>query len=68
MAKATKKSTEPQEEQSSKTSFMLRDSLSHKIKYISLMEGVSQSKIVDDALSKLVSDYEKKHGEIPVKK
>lgn len=68
MAKATKKASEPTEEKASKTSYMIKDSTAHKVKYISLMESVSQSKIVEDALAKAVTEWERKNGQIPVKK
>lgn len=55
-------------EEKSKTSFYVRNSTMAAIKYISFIDGKTQSDIIDEVLTKYVSEWEKKNGAIPKKK
>jgi hypothetical protein len=51
-------------EETSKTFFPLRNSLTKKINFICLKESNTQTEVVDEALAEYVAMYEKKNGEI----
>lgn len=65
MAKATKNTT--QEEEKKRTSFILRTSIIRKLNYIKVQEGGEITDFVDVSLSRFISDWEKKNGEIKLK-
>ena len=69
MTKATKSKKESENiDKTAKTSFMLKESLFFKVKYITLVDKYSsQSELVEEALSKFIEDWEKKNGKIPVR-
>jgi len=71
MAKASKdKQAAPadgSEEPKEKANFVVKSTLIKKMKYIALVDDRYQADLIDEALTKLVSDWEKKNGVIPVK-
>jgi predicted DNA-binding protein len=50
-----------------KASFNLRPEVVKQLKYIALMEGTTQTQILDDLLTKYIEAFEKKNGKIPLK-
>lgn len=67
MSKSTKTTPPGQSEENTKASFWIRTSLVKKLRYISVMDEVTQTEIIDQLLSKYIADWEKKNGEIPKK-
>jgi hypothetical protein len=65
MAKSTKIAPPAEGEENTKASFWIRTSLVKKLRYISVMDEVTQTEIIDQLLSKYIADWEKKNGEIP---
>lgn len=47
-----------------KATFMLREDLERKVRYIAYAERCKQKVIVNDALQAYIDDYEAKHGAI----
>lgn len=67
MAKKQRKIEAQEAELKERQTFIIRASVTRKMKIISGIEDKFLSDIVDEALSKYVSDYEKKNGEIKLK-
>lgn len=67
MAKSSKTTLQVESEDNTKASFWIRTSLVKKLRYISVMDEVTQTEIIDQLLSKYIGDWEKKNGEIPKK-
>lgn len=66
MAKGVKGSG-PKEDVPARTSFILRPSLTSKLKYIAVVDQTTQTAIIDRLLSDYIEKWEKKNGEIPMK-
>jgi|GEM_PF-5146035 len=60
-----KQANEPKSEAAT---FRLPADLLKKVKYIAMMDDTTQTQILQSTLSEYVSKWEKKNGEIPVKK
>jgi hypothetical protein len=50
-----------------KTSFLLKRTQVKKLRYISVVDEITQTEIIDQLLSKYISDWENNNGKIPVK-
>jgi hypothetical protein len=65
MAKGIKGSG-PTDDIPARTTFIIRPSVTEKLKYIALMDKTTQTAIIDKLLSGFVERWEKKNGPIPV--
>jgi|GEM_PF-4404670 len=66
MAKGVKGSG-PTEDIPARTSFVIRPSITNKLKYIALMDQTTQTEIIGKLLTDYIEKWEKKNGAIPVK-
>lgn len=66
MAKGVKGSG-PKEDAPVRTSFIIKPSVTSKLKYIALIDRTTQTEIVDKLLTDYIDKWEKKNGPIPVK-
>jgi hypothetical protein len=67
MAKSAKSPKESETQDTTKASFLLKTALLKKLRYISVVDEITQTDIIDQLLTKYVNDWEKKNGEIPAK-
>lgn len=67
MAKAAKNTPPANEEPKDKSSFNLKVTILRKLKYISAVDDRFQGDLVEEALEKYITDWEKKNGEIKLK-
>lgn len=61
----TKRNVKVQIDNKMRTSYIINKDINLKLKYIALKEGCTISELVEDALWKMISSWEKKNGQTP---
>lgn len=67
MAKNKKVETATETDKPKNALFALRQPLPYQLRYIAFQDNITQTDIVNDALTEYVSKWEKKNGPIPKK-